>query len=302
MVEYPLTIKFDPVRWSLVSEIDEKIQSWSPNNLDGERERFFNTVLEWLKNWVGEQWWNSMELETYEFDDPLRYLITLQGERGYVIAIHDPMQGGIGSAESVTGADYSVQFPISDDKERFLFVQAKRNNYPVKPKQYFAFGGFYMFLQYIVNDNLWRSRLQQEGEYVTKREVSHQEPFFVSIYFDNEEVYIPLSSILRTFEKSTYHVDNQLTAKARLWVDKHTGTFAEFSNFDQHLGPYFRSFDEFFLAAESGLIGLTHSSEESVTERKMEGVMHLADTLMRPNINIIEVRQEEIVTYVDVLS
>lgn len=297
-----MRVEWNQVRWSLVSEIDEGIRSWSPDELSGEREQFFGTILEWLEEWAADQVDQSVELDTHECSDPRRYLITLHGESEHVISIHDPMGGGVGGAESVTGADYSVQYPTSDDKETFLFVQAKRDDYPVKPKQYFAFGGLYMFLQYIVNDNWWRTRLEQEGEYVTKREEPHQEPFFVSVYFDDKEVYAPLSSILRTFKKSTYRVDNQLTADDRLWVDKHTGRLVEFSDREQHLAPYFRSFDCFFLAAEMDLIGLTHPDEVSVTERKMEGVMYLADALMRPNVNIIEVDPGEIGRYVDVLT
>ncbi|WP_436932431.1 hypothetical protein [Halosimplex halobium] len=299
-----MVIDENTVRWDLVSQIDEGIRSWSPDELEGERDKFFETILEWLERWVDSLDIQSVDLETHECDDPRRYLITMEGDRGYVVNIHDPMQGGVGSAESVTGADYSVQYPTGPEEERFLFVQAKRDNYPVKPKQYFAFGGLYMFLQYIVKSNWWRTRLKQEGEYVTKRGKPHQEPFFISVYFndDDEEVYIPLSSILRTFGKSTYGVKDQLSKKDRLWVAKHTGPFAEFSNTKQHLAPLSRSFDDFVRAAERGSIGMTHLSTVSVTERKMEGVLYLAEATMRPNVNIIEMDLGEIGTYVDTLT
>jgi hypothetical protein len=293
----------NPVRKSLIQQIDEGITSWTPEELVGERSYFFDAIVGLLEEWGNEFSDRPHEIDTHECDDPIRSLITLKGDPSYVITIHDPMQVRKGSAETITGVDYSVQHPTRDGQEKFLFVQAKQEDYPVKPKQYFAMGGFYMYLQYIINRNWWQTRLREQGEYVTKREEPHQEPFFVSIHYDpNNSYYLPLSSVLRTYGPSTYLVNYPYKDRDEFWVTKHTGTFAEFSDPDQHIVTSFSSFDEFYSAAERCDIGLTHSSETSVTERKMDGVMFLADTLTRPNVNIIEIGPDELGDYVESLT
>jgi len=108
-----------------------------------------------------------------------------------------------------------------------------------------------------------------------------------------EDIYIPLSSVLRTFKFQGYKFTSSLTRNLPKSGDakyKTTATYVNFANMFQHLDEYYIGLQEFMRAANTCQIGFNHPLTAVAIKRKADGLFFLSKMLFRPNILIIEVQ------------
>lgn len=278
----------DTTRLAVIRNIETILSRAFPRELKGERISIREEITRWSEEFAGER---NVEIDISEQTEPVaRTTVIVSGRRPYIIAVHDPM--GLPRrlpAESITGADYAVEFPINSMQDKLLFVQLKRESYGMPPKQYFGVGAAYMFMQYLGLEWLWFDRFRTGAEYVTKRRRPHNEFFFVKII--ENDVYIPLSSILRTFNSKRYKLSVNLASNPPKSGDaeyEQTAKYVEFSDMRQHLSEYYVSLTEFMNAANNCSIGVVHTSDPTQISRKVDVFFSLSQLLSRPNVVVIE--------------
>jgi hypothetical protein len=241
---------------------------------------------------------NDLKVETRIRTEPVRrHSIILRGKKTYIIAIHDPISRPLPlPAESITGADYVVEFPFSLDEDKLILVQLKPQKYGVPPKQYFGMGAFYMYAQYLADKWYWTDRFHNGVEYVTKRRTPHNEFLFVKIIED--DVYIPMSSIFRTFKPTNCRFSSNLSTtpfKSGDIIFKETAKYVDFYDPRQHISEYYVGFSNFMNAVSHCEIGMRHELSVDNVQRKLDCMFFLSEMLFRPNIVLIE-------TYHDILG
>lgn len=282
----------------MVSGIEDALSRTFPEDARGERKSLMEEIRKWAEGFAEEADANLSEseeehhVEVFQKDYPVRRtVLTLRGRRTYTIVIHDPVRGGGGlPAESISGADYALEFPVSYGSDKLLVVQLKRRDYGMKPKQYFGMGAFYMYalyLQGLQGQWMWGERFRSGAEYVTRRKNPlHSEFLFVKIVED--DMYIPLSSILRTFcSRGTMKAVPDPPDTQRVQSSEQ-GTLAELSDVSQHLSTPYYGLYSFMEAAESCSIGIIHPSSRATIERKSGTLFAVSAMLMQPNVLIIE--------------
>lgn len=157
------------------------------------------------------------------------------------------------------------------------------------PKQYFGMGAFYMYAHYLGKEWLWNDRFRSGAEYVTKSEKPHKEFLFVKIIEKN--IYVPLSSVLRTFHSKSYTFNSRIvhaTTKSGDAEYKETATYVEFSKMSQHLDEYYVGLSDFMKAANTCRAGISYKSTPKIVRRKADGLFFLSEMLLRPNVLVIE--------------
>lgn len=276
-------------RLAIVSDIETILSRAFPTKLQGERIEIREEIKQWSTEFARKR---NLKPNFVEKEEPVRRTIVTIGKR-YIIAVHDPMGPPRGlSAESITGADYAVEFPINSAEDKFLLVQLKEKSYGMHPKQYFGMGAAYMFMQYIGWEWTWFNRLRTGAEYVTKRKRPHNEFLFVKIIGD--EIYVPLSSVLRTFESSSYKLDVNLTSsqpKSGEAKYEQTAKYVEFADIKQHLSEYLVGLTEFMGAATKCSIGLVHERKPGRIRSKANFLFFLSELSSRPNVMLIETKE-----------
>jgi len=284
-----MTNEIDQIRFAVISSIEKILSQIFPDYLKGERKSLQEEVYEWARSFAKER---NLRVEIRERHEPVRRsTITMRGERSFVIVIHDPLGPPRGiPAESITGADYAVEFPIAAGLDKFILVQLKRTKYGMSPKQYFGMGAFYMYAHYLGRKLAWKDRFLSGAEYVTKGKKPHEEFLFVKVI--EKDTYIPLSSVLRTFKSQSYSFISTINSSSPKTGDakyEERATYVDFSNMLQHLNEYYIGLPEFMRAANTCQIGFSHLSTAAVIRRKMDGLFLLSEILLRPNIAVIEV-------------
>jgi len=283
--------EFGQIRYDIVSDIERILSRFFPDYLRGERKSLREEVRGWAEDFATNR---NLDVEARERQEPVRRsVITMRGERSFVIAIHDPLgrvSPRVIPAESVTGADYAVEFPATRGLDKFVLVQLKRTSYGMPPKQYFGMGAFYMYAHYLAEEWFWNNRFSSGAQYVTKRREPHKEFLFVKII--EEDIYIPLSSVLRTFKSRSYKFNSRISLNPK----KKTGdaeyeekaTYVDFFNMRQHLNEYYIGLSEFMKAANACQIGFSHPSTAVSIRRKIDSLFFLSEMLLRPNIAVVE--------------
>lgn len=121
----------------LLLNIERVLSRIFPNHVRGERKSLREEVREWAEDFATDK---NLDVEVRERREPVkRTVITMRGERSFVIAIHDPLgqvSPKIIPAESITGADYAVEFPATRGLDKFILVQLKRTSYGMPPSSY----------------------------------------------------------------------------------------------------------------------------------------------------------------------
>ncbi len=272
----------------MIGNIETILSRAFPSELKGERISICEEIKRWSKEFAREK---NMKIDIDQRTEPVaRTTVNLSGKKSYIIAVHDPMGVTKGiPAESITGADYAVEFPINSMQDKLLFVQLKRESYGMPPKQYFGMGAAYMFMQYLGLEWSWFDRFRTGAKYVTKRQKPHNEFLFVKII--GGDMYIPLSSILRTFDSENYKLGVNLASsppKSGNAKYKETAKYVEFTDMKQHLSEYFVGLTEFIKAANNCSIGLVHTSDPIWIRRKIDTLFFLSQLLSRPNVVVVE--------------
>lgn len=106
-----------------------------------------------------------------------------------------------------------------------------------------------------------------------------------------DDLYIPLSSVFRTFKPRNYRLETNLakkTPKSGVAEYKENATYVEFSVLRQHLSEYYVGLTEFMKAANSCRIGVEHESTLMHIRHKADTLFFLSRMLFRPNVVILE--------------
>lgn len=291
-----MTEENNQIRFAIILSIEEILSQVFPDYLRGERKSLREEVRRWAENFATER---DLQVEVREKREPVRRnVITMRGKRFFVIAIHDPL--GLPKlipAESVTGADYAIEFPVACKLDKFILIQLKRTSYGMPPKQYFGMGTFYMYAHYLGGEWFWNNRFRSGAEYVTKRKKPHKEFLFVKII--EEDMYIPLSSVLRTFKSRSYNFTSRISSSQKKKTCdafyKEKATYVDFFNMRQHLNKYYIGLSEFMKAANTCQIGFSHPRTAVAIRQKIDSLFFLSEMLLRPNIAVIETTNQQLI-------
>jgi hypothetical protein len=292
-------------RKELINGLDTLVGEVIPNKFnqdeynlgDNERVDIGVEMKEWLRNYILEREYETGEVETNQISDDLRrYVLKIKAsDRSFIIAIHDPMGKPPNPlpTESATGGDYIVEYPVKNNKDRFVLVQTKRSEsgHSVPPKQLFAMGGVYMFGQYLTEELVrWSDRFVDTAEYASKADNLHNEFMFVK--YAEDELYVPISSALSThdFRTTSTRIDQTDDNESGEGNYKISNDLKQtFVNEEEAREPFYDSFDAFQSAVNDGDIGLKHEATDNKLKNKLDSFAHLADILNRPNIALLEV-------------
>ncbi|UWG50715.1 hypothetical protein AArcCO_1408 [Halalkaliarchaeum sp. AArc-CO] len=262
---------------------------------DHERVDIGVELKQWLEVYLREKDLQTGPVNVTEVEGSVhRYVLEVEDEpNSFLITIHDPMGGHPKPAESITGVDYGVEYPVTENQDRFILVQTKRRDstHGVPPKQFFAMGGVYMFGHYLMRGGKsWGDRFKEGVDYTNNFDNPHNE--FLFIKYAEEPLYVPLSSVLNTHEFKS----GMNTLISRIPMTKPMDVRIENENVNEQFldstsskEPVFPSFGDFQTALTAGEIGLRHSETARKTERKATMFASLADLLNRPNIVLFEI-------------
>lgn len=265
---------------------------------DHERVDIGVELKEWLEAYLREKDLQTGPVNITEIKGSVhRYVIEIKDEpNSFLITIHDPMGGHPKPAESITGVDYGVEYPVTENQDRFILVQTKRRDstHGVPPKQFFAMGGVYMFGQYLMRSGKpWGERFEEGVDYTNNFDNPHNEFLFVK-YAENS-LYVPLSGVLNTheFESGMNTLISKTSRGKPVDVEiKNENVNEQFFDSSSAKERFFPSFGDFQGALTKGDIGLKHSETIRKTERKATMFASLADILNRPNIVLFEVEND----------
>jgi hypothetical protein len=274
--------------------IPEKYNESEYQEGDHERVDIGVEVKDWLEEYLTEMDMQTGPVKTGETSGSVRrFVIEIEGgENSFIIAIHDPMGGHPKPAESITGADYIVEYPISSENDRFILVQTKRPNssHGVPPKQFFAMGGVYMFGHYLTDQvKRWSDRFEEGIDYTNAFDNPHNE--FMFIKYAGKDLYVPLSGVLNTHEFRTGetifgHFKSGKTPTELVMIQHITKE--QFADGKEAKEPFYNSFNQFYSALNDGEIGLKHGVDTNKARNKADSFARLADILGRPNITLFE--------------
>ena len=294
------------LRNNLIQGIDEITGEIIPEQYDkreyeeGDHERVDIGVelKKWLEAYLREQDLQTGPVNISEVGGSVhRYVLEVESEpNSFLIAIHDPMGGHPKPAESITGVDYGVEYPVSDNQDRFILIQTKRrdSSHGVPPKQFFAMGGVYMFGQYLMSSGKsWGDRFEEGVDYTNNFQNPHNEFLFVK--YAEDSLYVPLSGVLNTheFKSGMNTLIRSISRTKPVGVKiENNDVNEQFLDSTSAKEPVFPSFVDFQSALTAGDIGLKHSNTARKTERKATMFASLADILNRPNIALFEIEND----------
>ncbi|MCE4598594.1 MAG: hypothetical protein F7C81_00140 [Desulfurococcales archaeon] len=203
-MEHDLLLKI--VKGIIELEI-ELVKKLNKKRLKGERAEIWKDIQGLIGKVTGHDVRTYKKITQVNNIKVYRYLIKA-GK--YIISIHDPIIFSRGMPEeSVTGVDYALQVPIMEDVDKFIFIQSKTEYYVLTYKQLFSMGLVYsVFLglidivrSYLAYGHPIECIFPNAIEYLRKKgKPYHKEFLFISlIQSDRSRLYIPLSTILRSY-------------------------------------------------------------------------------------------------------
>lgn len=264
---------------SLLSEL-------AGQNLTGERRDLADEIGEWARSFARKK---DFKYGKSEGTEPYRKKsIILENKRKYVIAINDPFGEPPYRipAESATGIDYGVEFPVNKNQDKLIFVQLKSENKVLPPKQYFSMGSLYGYVLYLAGINPWKQRFNTGAKYVTKRKECHREFLFLKIYENN--TCIPMSSIFRMYESTSgkMKINLQPNPKDGEVREEEKSILTNFQDLDQHLSEFFLSRKKFIKKVKECDLGIKHTAD--LSKKKSDVLYDMALFTGRPNVLIHE--------------
>lgn len=298
MSEYPRNVLIEGIDHIAGQIIPERYNKPEYQEGDHERVDIGVEVRNWLEEYIAEMNMETGPVTVQEVSGAVgRFVIEIEGdENSFIIAVHDPMGGHPKPAESITGADYIVEYPVSKDYDRFILVQTKRldSTHGVPPKQFFAMGGVYMFGHYLMEGvKRWADRFEEGVDYTNAFDNPHNE--FLFIKYAGRNFYVPVSAVLNThafFTGDTVIGNVGPGNPPRRLEILRKDVLERFADAAEAKEPFYTSFDRFRTALNDGDIGLKHAVSTVKARNKADSFAHLSTMLNRPNIVLFEAEND----------